>query len=305
VTLAHVQRLRCPRCAARLAFDGTLGGADLDAGMLRCRRCGAGWPVRGGLPDLTDDAEVRGFEWLIRHVYDFIAPFHDLAVRYVLPLAMFCSEEEGRERYVRRLELDRLRPERRQHVHMLDVGVGGGGNLPLIARHLPAGVEAEIWGLDFSANMLAQCVRRLRRWEGPPVHLLLGDAHTLPFPDAAFDRVYNIGGIGTYGDPRQALAEMARVARPGTPIVVVDEQLDPVAARSWYQWLAFRAMTLYELSPHAPVEHLPSEAYDVRVEQANSFFYCLTFRVPRRAPERDSDANARPTSFQGTGRSSD
>ncbi len=270
MTLAHVQRLRCPRCAARLAFDGTLGGADLDAGTLRCRRCGAGWPVRRGLPDLTDDAEVRGFEWLIRHVYDFIAPFHDLAVRYVLPLAMFCSEEEGRERYVRRLELDRLRPERRQHVHMLDVGVGGGGNLPLIARHLPAGVEAEIWGLDFSANMLAQCVRRLRRWEGPPVHL--------------------------YRDPRRALAEMARVAKPDTPIVVVDEQLDPVAARSWYQWLAFRAMTLYELSPHAPVEHLPSEAYDVRVEQASSFFYCLTFRVPRCTPERDSDANARPTS---------
>jgi len=112
------------------------------------------------------------------------------------------------------------------------------------------------------------------------VHLLLGDAHRLPFPDACFDRVLHVGGIATYRDPRRALAEMARVAKPNTPIVVVDEQLDPAAARSWYQWLAFKAMTLYEPGAHAPVEHLPRAAHDVRVEQASSFFYCLSFRVP-------------------------
>ncbi|PYO40063.1 MAG: SAM-dependent methyltransferase [Gemmatimonadetes bacterium] len=290
MTPAYVQRLRCPRCEARLAFDGTLRGAELDTGTLRCRGCGVAWPVQRGLPDLVDGLEIRGFERLIRQVYDLIAPFHDLAVRYVLPLAMFCSEEEGRARYVRRLELEQLHADRGERVNILDVGIGGGGNLPVIARCLSDDVEAEIWGVDFSANMLAQCVRRCRHWKGPPVHLLLGDAHRLPFPDASFDRVLHVGGIATYRDPRRALAEMARVARPDTPIVVVDEQLDPAAARSWYQWLTFKAMTLYELSPHAPVEHLPPDAYDVRVEQASSFFYCLTFRVPRSVRERAAAA---------------
>jgi ubiquinone/menaquinone biosynthesis C-methylase UbiE len=134
--------------------------------------------------------------------------------------------------------------------------------------------------------MLAQCVRRLRRWRGRPVHVLLGDAHALPFPDASFDRVLHVGAVATYRDPARALAEMARVAKPDTPIVAVDERFDPAAGawdpRAWYQWLAFRSMTLYEWSPHAPVEHLPADAYDVRVEQAGSFFYCLSFRVPSR-----------------------
>src|SRR5207244_3799253 len=62
VTPAYVQRLRCPRCEARLAFDGTLRGAELDTGTLRCRGCGVAWPVHRGLPDLVDGIEIRGFE---------------------------------------------------------------------------------------------------------------------------------------------------------------------------------------------------------------------------------------------------
>jgi ubiquinone/menaquinone biosynthesis C-methylase UbiE/uncharacterized protein YbaR (Trm112 family) len=293
MTPAAAALLRCPRCGGALAFDGTLAGGALAAGTLVCRGCGMGWPVRDGVPALIDDDEVRGFERLIRHVYELIAPVHDLAVRYLLPLGMLSSEAAARERVIERIEIDGLPATGAAPARILDVGVGGGGNLPFIAAHLPAGA-AEIWGLDFSSNMLAQCACRLRRWQGPPVHLLLGDAHALPFPDASFDRVLHVGAVATYRDPRRALAEMARVAKPGTPIVVVDEQLDPAAAGSWYQWLAFKAMTLYDLWAHAPVEHLPADAYDVRVEQASSFFYCLSFRVPRPSRERDAGGDGTP-----------
>ncbi len=274
--------LRCPRCGGALDFAGARRDGAIDTGTLRCRAGGCTWPVAGGIPSLVDESQVRGFECAIRWIYDLISPFHDLGVRYFLPTVMFVSEDAGRDRYMRRLELDRLAGETRpgEPLRILDVGIGSGGNLPSLRRLLPPGLPVEIWGLDFSAGMLWQCRQRLRSWDGPPVRLLHGDAHALPFPDATFDRVLSVGGIATYRDQRRARAAMAREAKPGSPIVVVDEQLDAEAARSWYQWLAFKAITLYDLAPHAPVEHVPEGATDVRVEQASSFFYCLRYRVP-------------------------
>jgi len=281
---AQAALLRCPRCAGELRFAGTRRGGELMDGTLACAACPGAWPVRASRPALLDEGEVRGFESLIRVVYDVIAPFHDPAVHYLLPVFMGASEEEARRRYLARLALSEIRPSPGEPIRVLDVGVGGGADLALIARELPPGNDAELWGLDYSPRMLAQSDRRLRDWTGPPVHLLLGDAHALPFPEASFDRVLHVGGIATYRDPARALAEMARVAKPGTPIVVVDEQLDRAA--NWLQWLAFRSMTLYDLSPHAPVEHLPPGAVEVRVEQASLFFYALSFSVGSPAVSR-------------------
>jgi ubiquinone/menaquinone biosynthesis C-methylase UbiE len=94
--------------------------------------------------------------------------------------------------------------------------------------------------------------------------------------------VYNAGGMGTYRDPARALAEMARVARPGTPIVVVDEQLDPHVEHCLLRRLAFRALTAYDPAPRCPTAALPADAVDVIEEQVSSFYYCLTFRMPER-----------------------
>jgi ubiquinone/menaquinone biosynthesis C-methylase UbiE len=260
-----------------LTYAGSIRKGALDVGTLRCGRCSGEWPVEAGVPRLLDEDEIGCFEGLIRHVYDWIAPVHDLGVRWVLPLVMRVSEDEARDAYVRRLELDRL--DRSGSYRILDVGIGSGGGLRALVRAVPPGVDVEWWGMDYSGGMLAQCERRLASSDLPPVRLLLGDAHALPFPDGFFDRVLHVGGIATYRDPGRALAEMARVAKPGTPIVVVDEQLDPVASRSWCQWLAFRLLTLYDFDPRAPREHVPVAAKDVRVEQAGPFFYCLSFRI--------------------------
>src|SRR5262249_58322890 len=111
---------------------------------------------------------------------------------------------------------------------------------------------------------------------GRPMHLLVADAHALPFAGASFDRVFHIGGIGGYGDPRRGLAEMARVARPDTPIVVVDEQLDPGGRRSTFHRLVFRARTFYTAAPGSPVALLPPGASAVVSEQVSRYYYCLT-----------------------------
>jgi len=295
MTRADVALLRCPRCRAALTFRATepVAGAPLVDGALGCAGCGASWPVERGVPRLVDERSVQREDRLMRWVYDWFAYVHDPAVRYLLPLLQSGSADALRDRYMKRLALADLVP----HVdgtplRILEVGVGCGANLPLVERELAAseaverdlapGVAVELWGLDLSEGMLAQCATRVADHPRLDVKLLLGDAHALPFPDHAFDRVFHVGGIAAFGDPARALAEMARVARPGTPIVVVDEQLDPGAPQCLYHRVAYAALTLFAPSDGSPVAHLPPGAEGVVEEQISRFYYGLTFRMPAR-----------------------
>lgn len=257
------------------------GPLDFRAGArtLRCPGCGAEWPLREGLPCMYREAEIRGIDRYMRWIYDGAPALHDPAVRLLIPLLeLEGSERRLRENYMRRLELDRLaaRADGRP-VRILEVSVGTGANLDYLKAALPAGLAVEIWGLDVSLGMVRQCLKRARHRD---VSLLLGDAHRLPFADRSFDRVFHVGGLNAFRDRRAALAEMARVAEPGSPIVVVDEQLDPDRRHSLYHRLTFKAATFYDPRPRAPVEDLPGNAQDVLVEQASRFFYTLRFRAP-------------------------
>jgi hypothetical protein len=70
---------------------------------------------------------------------------------------------------------------------------------------------------------------------------------------------------------------MARVARPGTPIVVVDEQLDAAGATSCFQRLAYRALTVLAGADGSPRAHRAGHVVD---EQISRFYYSLSFRMP-------------------------
>jgi ubiquinone/menaquinone biosynthesis C-methylase UbiE/uncharacterized protein YbaR (Trm112 family) len=283
VTVADVRVLACPACRGGLDFRGTTAGEEITTGALRCEQCNREWPVEAGLPRLFDDDEVRGFERVMRLIYDAFAPFHDAVTRFVVPVMQCGMEASTRNAYMRRLDLPRLAPKNgRRPVRILEIGIGTGANVPLVERLLPRGLDVELWGVDYSRGMIEQCRRRLARHEGHRVRLVLADAHALPFRDREFDRVFHVGGIATYRDPRRALAEMARVARPGTPIVVVDERLDPSRPQSLYHRLMFRALTFYDPAPASPRAYLPEVATDVIDEQASRFYYCLRFSIPAR-----------------------
>jgi SAM-dependent methyltransferase len=275
--------IACTDCRGSLRFEP----GDR---ALTCADCGAVWPLRG-LPCMYREAEIRGIDRFMRILYDGAPALHDPAVRLLVPLfELEGSERRLREAYMPRLELHALGRERPaadagRPVRILEVSVGTGANLPFVksglaSAGLPREVPVEIWGLDVSLGMMRQC---LARPEHRDVRLLLGDAHRLPFRDATFDRVFHVGGLNAFRDRAAALAEMARVARPGTPLVVVDEQLDPARRHSLYHRLAFKAATFYDRNPRAPVDALPAGAEDVLVEQASRFFYTLRFRVGQRA----------------------
>ena len=287
-----VRGIDCPnerggaRCGGELAFEGVSVREVALEGWLDCARCGARWDVRDGLARVSREAEVRGNDKLMRYFYDGLPALHDPAVKLLIPLFQTEGTEDAlRDAYMRRIDLASLTPRADgRPLRILEVGAGTGANLARVRRDLPPGLAVELWTLDLSEGMLGQLRRRLaddQRGEDY-VRVLMADAHALPFRDASFDRVFHVGGIGGYRDPSRALAEMARVAVPGTPIVVVDEQLDPSRAHSLYHRLMFRAVTFYDPRPHSPREHVPPGAEGVIDEQASRFFYCLTFRMPAR-----------------------
>jgi ubiquinone/menaquinone biosynthesis C-methylase UbiE len=91
----------------------------------------------------------------------------------------------------------------------LDVGCGNGAfTETLIARSAPASVVA----IDPSEGQLA-FARTRPGATGAQFHR--GDAQALPFPDRSFDAAVMALVIAFLPDPAKAVAEMARVVRPG------------------------------------------------------------------------------------------
>ena len=261
--------LACPACRAPLQRRGSIV-----TGSLVCSRCGACYPVGDGLAHLAREAEVPRRDRRLRAIYDALPGLHDPLTDLLEPLHRRRGDL-GREGYLRRLELASLRPGAR----LLEVGIGAGVNVGLIRSRLPAALPIEYVGVDLSRGMLEQCARRLARGGASGVRLLLGDAHRLPLRDHACERVFSIGSLGGHGDPRRALAELARVAVPGSPIVVVDEALDPRRPHGLLPRALFRAITFYEPAPRSPRDLLPPGAHDVVDEAITAFYYCLTVRV--------------------------
>jgi len=144
---------------------------------------------------------------------------------------------------------------------VLEVSVGTGTNLPLMARYVgPAG---QLIGLDISRAMLDMCRRKLRR-HALDSELVEGEAAHLPFIDHAFDAVLHHGGIAEFGDKKGAIQEMMRVARPGAKIVVCDPGVPPDRR------LPLISRLLFRLNPPAyaqepPLHLIPPQARDIQV----------------------------------------
>jgi ubiquinone/menaquinone biosynthesis C-methylase UbiE len=91
----------------------------------------------------------------------------------------------------------------------LDVGCGNGAfTEELIARCAPSSVS----GLDPSAEQIAHA---RSREAGTMADYQTGDAQALPFAEGAFDAAVMALVISFVPDPAGAVAEMARVVRPG------------------------------------------------------------------------------------------
>jgi len=109
----------------------------------------------------------------------------------------------------------------------LDVGCGPGSVTASLAR--AAGPDGLALGVDISEPML---VRAVRAEAGPQIGFLRADAQRLPLRDETVDAVVSITVLQLVPDPLAALAEMARVLRPGARLAV----MVPTAGRAARFW---------------------------------------------------------------------
>jgi arsenite methyltransferase len=98
----------------------------------------------------------------------------------------------------------------------LDVGCGPGSVTASLAR--AAGPDGLALGVDISEPMLARAVRAEA---GPQIGFLRADAQRLPLRDETVDAVISVAVLQLIPDPAAALAEMARVLRPGGRLAVM------------------------------------------------------------------------------------
>ena len=93
------------------------------------------------------------------------------------------------------------------HGDLLEVGCGAGRNLRAFAHYRP---DLRLQGVDISTRALEEA------WQaGGPIIYKLGDALNLPYADASFDIVVLFDVLEHVPDVGRAVAEVARVLRPG------------------------------------------------------------------------------------------
>ena len=106
---------------------------------------------------------------------------------------------------------------------VLEVGIGDGENLPLLAAGL--GRLRRRHRADANSAPAATGSRRWRAgWPGPR-------ARRCRSPTRSFDAVYTVGGFNYFRDPAAALREMRRVARPGGAVIVGRRDPRPLPVR--------------------------------------------------------------------------
>ncbi len=142
-------------------------------------------------------------------MFDQIAGRYDLLNR----LMSMGIDRSWRRKTVAALELP---PKSR----VLDLATGTGDLALMVARLHP---DAHVIGSDPSKQMLAVGIEKVRRVGfADRVELQEGDAQGLPFDDNCFDGCCIAFGIRNVPDRGAALAEMARVTKPGGRVAVLE-----------------------------------------------------------------------------------
>ena len=143
----------------------------------------------------------------------------------------------------------------RPQARILDVGCGTGHNLGLLARHGAA------FGLDLNERGLQHA-----REVGRP--LMRADSARLPFADGSFDLVTSFDVMQCIPTDREAVREMARVAKPGGVVVASMAALEILHgdhAEVWKEYRRYNRDTARALAEQA----------GLRVEQVAFMFATL------------------------------
>jgi demethylmenaquinone methyltransferase/2-methoxy-6-polyprenyl-1,4-benzoquinol methylase len=122
---------------------------------------------------------------------------------------------------------------------VLDIAAGTGDLTRAFARKV--GEQGQVVHTDINEAMLREGRDRLLD-EGLALPTVACDAESLPFRDASFDLVSVAFGLRNMTHKDKALAEMARVLRPGGRLLVLEFSKVTPALQAPYDWYSFSVL---------------------------------------------------------------
>lgn len=153
-------------------------------------------------------------------------PSSALSAKLYEPILWLGERRGMRERRRRLLSQSRGR--------VLEIGAGTGLNLPLYPETIDELILAEP-GVEMARRIDAS----RRPSATPPVSVVRAAAEALPFEDDSFDTVVSTMVLCTVSDPERAVAEAARVLRPGGRLLFCEHiASDSLRLRRWQERLA-------------------------------------------------------------------
>jgi len=106
---------------------------------------------------------------------------------------------------------------------VLEVGFGGGALLEAIGSC----TGGRVYGVDISAAAAARARRRF----GGEASIFEASVEALPLGPSSVDKACSVNNIYFWADPERAMAELARVLRPGGRLAIAFEP--PEELRKW------------------------------------------------------------------------
>ena len=141
--------------------------------------------------------------------------FEDVASRYdLLNQVLSLSQHKSWRRLT--VQLAGVKP----GDYCLDVCTGTGDFAVDLAKI--AGVTGKVIGADFCEPMIRNGLSKVARAKGAPIAMMVANAEALPYPSNAFDIVTVGFGIRNVANVAKAANEMARVAKPGGRVAILE-----------------------------------------------------------------------------------
>jgi demethylmenaquinone methyltransferase / 2-methoxy-6-polyprenyl-1,4-benzoquinol methylase len=143
----------------------------------------------------------------------------------------------GLHRYWKSFAIACARPRAGERV--LDVAAGSGDLAAALVKRV--GAQGEVWVTDVNRKMLERGRDRLLD-QGALAPAVQCDAERLPFPAGYFDCVMVGFGLRNMTHKERALAEMARVLKPGGRVVVLEFSHVWAPLKPLYDLYSFRVL---------------------------------------------------------------
>lgn len=156
---------------------------------------------------------------------------------------------------------------------LLDVSCGVGD---LVRRASAAGVAA--YGLD-----LAEAAVRIARQTGK-CGFVVGAGERLPYPDASFDYVTNIGSLEHFADIGAGIREMARVLRPDGAAMILVPNLFSLLHNIYEVWRKG-----YVVDDGQPLQRYAPRSGWEQMLGANGLVVARTVKYERERPRSRAD----------------